>query len=153
VAADSANNALSLYVSGVHVSGNFGRTRIIALVAAAMLLAVACSAGGGVAPTRDPALPPHVADASNGERLFKNESCSACHSTGTRRVSGPGLAGIYDTAVTRVPELTADQYIEQSIRSPGAFVVNGFNDVMPKTYSRLPQDDVDDLIAYLKSLN
>jgi len=134
------------------VPGIIGRNRIIALVAGAMLLTAACNGGGGVAPTRDPALPPHVADASNGERLFKNESCAACHTTGTRRVTGPGLAGIGSSAATRDPELTADQYIEQSIRNPGAFVVEGFSNIMPKTYSRLPQDDVDDLIAYLKTL-
>jgi len=134
------------------VSGIFGRNRIIALVTGAMLLAAACNGGGGVAPARDPALPPHVADASNGEDLFKNESCLACHSTGTRRVTGPGLAGIGDAAATRDPGLSADQYIEQSIRNPGSFVVDGFNNIMPKTYSRLPQDDADDLIAYLKTL-
>jgi len=93
-----------------------------------------------------------VADAANGERLFKNESCSACHSTGTRRITGPGLAGIDSAAATRDSGLTADQYIEQSIRNPGEFIADGFNNIMPKTYSRLPQDDVDDLIAYLKSL-
>lgn len=125
---------------------------MIALISGVMLLATACSGGGGVAPTRDPALPPHVADASNGEQLFKNESCSACHSTGTRRVTGPGLAGIGQIATTRDAALTADEYLEQAIRDPGAYVVDGFNNLMPNTYSRLPQDDVDDLIAYLKTL-
>ncbi len=135
------------------MSGDFGRNRRIALVAGAMFLVAACSGGSGVVPTHDPALPPHVADVSNGERLFKNEGCSACHSTGTRRVTGPGLAGIGNSAATRDLELTAEQYIEKSIRNPGAFVVDGFNNIMPKTYSRLPQDDVDDLIVYLKTLN
>jgi cytochrome c2 len=134
------------------VTGVFGRNRIIALAAGAMLLAAACNGGSGVGPTRDPTLPPHVADAANGKRLFKNESCSACHSTGTRRVTGPGLAGIGSSAATRNPELSADQYIEQSIRNPGEFIVAGFNNIMPKTYSRLARDDVDDLIAYLKTL-
>lgn len=118
-----------------------------------MLLATACSGGSGVAPTRDPSLPPHVPDVSNGERLFKSESCSACHSTGTRNVTGPGMAGVGLTAAARDATLTADEYLEQSIRDPGAYVVDGFSNLMPKTYSRLPQDDVDDLIAYLKTLN
>ncbi|MCH8234971.1 MAG: cytochrome c oxidase subunit II, partial [Chloroflexi bacterium] len=50
------------------------------------------------------------------------------------------------------PARTADQYIEQSIRDPGGFVVSGYNNLMPNAYGRLPQDDVDDLIAYLKTL-
>ncbi|MBT3942632.1 MAG: c-type cytochrome [Chloroflexi bacterium] len=128
------------------------RNRVIALATGVMLVAAACSGGSGVAPTRDPSLPPHVADASNGEKLFKNESCSACHSTGTRRVTGPGLAGIAQLAATRDAALTADEYLEQAIRDPGAYVLDGFGNLMPNTYSRLPQDDVDDLIAYLKAL-
>ena len=131
---------------------DFGRTRIFTLAVGLMLMAAACGGGSRIIPTRDPSLPPYVADAVNGERLFKNESCSACHSTGTRRITGPGLAGIDSAAATRDSGLTADQYIEQSIRNPGEFIVDGFNNIMPKTYSRLPQDDVDDLIAYLKSL-
>ena len=134
------------------MTGVFGRNRIIALAAGAMLLAAACNGGSGVGPTRDPTLPPHVADAANGKRLFKNESCSACHSTGTRRITGPGLAGIYRAAASRDSGLTADQYIQQSIRNPGEFIVSGFKNIMPKTYNRLSQDDVDDLSAYLKSL-
>ncbi len=135
------------------MSRYFGRNRIIALVAGVMLLVAACGAGSGVAPTRDPSLPPHVADVSNGERLFKNESCSACHATGVRRGPGPGLAGIGVTAATRVQGLGVDEYIEQSIRDPGTFVVNGFGNLMPKIYRWFPQNDVDDLIAYLKTLN
>ena len=137
------------------MSRRFVRYRLIGIVAGLMLLAAACgggSAGGDVPPTRDPSLPPHVADAVNGERLFKGESCSACHSTGDRRLTGPGLAGIGVAAATRDPALNADRYIEQSIRDPGAFVVSGYNNLMPNAYGRLPQDYVDDLIAYLKTL-
>ncbi len=117
-----------------------------------MLLASACGGNAGVPPTRDPALPPYVADASKGERLFKSASCSACHTTGTQRTTGPGLAGIGIVAATRDPALNANEYLEQAIRDPGEYIVDGFSNVMPKAYSRLPQDDVDDLIAYLKTL-
>lgn len=135
------------------MSSLFGRNRIIGVVTGLMFLAAACGGGSdSPPPTRDPALPPHVADVANGERLFNSESCSACHSTGSRRVTGPGLAAIGANAATRDPALTADQYIEQAIRNPGAFVVSGYNNLMPNAYSRLPQDDVDDLIAYLKTL-
>ncbi len=66
---------------------DFGRTRIFTLAVGLMLMAAACGGGSRIIPTRDPSLPPYVADAVNGERLFKNESCSACHSTGTRRIT------------------------------------------------------------------
>ncbi|MDP6823853.1 MAG: c-type cytochrome [Dehalococcoidia bacterium] len=134
------------------MSRHIGHNPIIALAAGVILLATACGGGNSVAPTRDPALPPHIADVANGERLFKNESCSACHAIDDRRVTGPGLAGIGAVAATRDPALNADEYLERAIRNPGEYIVDGFSNVMPNTYGRLPQDDVDDLIAYLKTL-
>ncbi|MDA1258064.1 MAG: c-type cytochrome [Chloroflexi bacterium] len=130
----------------------FRRNRIVGIIAGLAILVIACNGVGDLPPTRDPALPPHIPDAANGERLFVSESCSACHSTGSRRITGPGLAGIGASAATRDAALTTDQYIEQAIRNPGAFVVGGFNNLMPRAYANLPQDDVDDLIAYLKTL-
>ena len=87
-------------------------------------------------------------DADAGENLFT--SCSACHSTDDNKVVGPGLAGVYDRAGSRT-SLDADAYIEQSIREPGAFVVDGYPAVMP-SFDYFSADDVDNLIAYLKTL-
>ena len=106
-------------------------------------------------PTPEPAAPDaDVTDgaAANGEALFAAKACSACHSTGDNRLVGPGLAGIGETAATRVPGQTADQYLEQSIRDPGSFLVDGFDNLMPPNFADLPESEVNDLIAFLKSL-
>lgn len=72
-------------------------------------------------------------------------SCSACHSTGSNPVVGPGLAGLS----TR----SDDASIRQSIIDPGAVVVDGFPNAMPPGFdATFSGEEIDDLIAYLKSL-
>ncbi len=56
------------------------------------------------------------------------------------------------SASTRVSGLSADDYLRQSITEPGTFLVEGFADLMPTTFGTLPESDIGDLIAYLKSL-
>lgn len=83
-------------------------------------------------------------DAEAGRKLFTSEGCSACHRTSGDRLVGPGLAGIS----TRSDEA----YIRQSLEDPGAVVVDGYPNVMTN-FSRLSDEKVDNLIAYLKTLN
>lgn len=108
------------------------------------------------APTRAPAATsapaPAAGNAQNGKDLFAKNGCSACHGTGAATLVGPGLAGVGDRAGTRVAGLSADAYIEQSIRDPSKFIVSGFQNLMPATFKDLPAADVADLIAYLKTL-
>lgn len=87
-----------------------------------------------------------------GEALFASNGCSACHSTGSNAVVGPGLAGIGDRAGSRVAGLDADAYISQSVREPGAFIVDGFTNSM-SSFAGLSDAEVTNLIAYLKTLN
>jgi cytochrome c2 len=92
-------------------------------------------------------------DAAHGQELFASNNCSACHSTGSTTLVGPGLAGVYERAATRVEGLTADEYITESIHDPSAYVVEGFispSQMIP--FPNMPAADVADLIAYLKTL-
>ncbi len=92
-----------------------------------------------------------VAGAGNadaGKRLFV--SCSACHSTGKNQIVGPGLGGVYARA-DGLTGLSAEAYIEQSVREPGAYIVDGFPPVMP-AFDFFTESDMQDLIAYLKTL-
>ena len=86
----------------------------------------------------------------NGIVLFAN-NCTGCHSTGDKTVVGPGLAGVADRAASRVAGLSAEEYLEQSLREPGAFVVDGFPRIMPE-WSQLGNDSIDALVEYLKTL-
>jgi len=87
-------------------------------------------------------------DASAGRNLFI--SCGGCHSTDDSQVVGPGLGGIYARAGSRT-DLDADAYIEQSLKEPGEFLVDGFPAVMP-SFSYFSDEDVENMIAYLKTL-
>ena len=99
-----------------------------------------------------PTAAPAAGNAQNGKDLFAKNGCSACHGTGAATLVGPGLAGLADTAGSRVAGLSPDAYIEQSIRDPAKFIVSGFQNLMPATYKDLPAAEVADLIAYLKTL-
>ncbi len=125
----------------------------LAAVTAAVLVAVACG-GGDDSPTSDPTATAvdstsgnqQVAargDAESGRKLFTREGCSACHRINSDRLVGPGLAGI--------DKRGDDAYIRKSITQPGADVVEGFNNVMAE-FSNLSDEQVDDLVAYLKTL-
>jgi len=78
-----------------------------------------------------------------------------CHSLqpGVKLV-GPSLAGIGAQAATRVPGLSAEAYLRQSLTEPDAHVVEGYRrGQMPPDYlSRLNQDQLEDFVAYLLAL-
>ncbi len=143
-------------------------TITIGILSMALLIVAACASDPPEPRTPPPPVPtattpPTPPDPVNGEKVFRANRCSACHSTGTnilekslspgRYYEGPALAGVLERAATRVEGLSAEEYIEQSIRDPGAFVVSGFSNVMPTTFGSLPDNDVQDLVAYLSTLN
>jgi polar amino acid transport system substrate-binding protein len=63
---------------------------------------------------------------------------------------GPNLDGIGARAATRVSDLSAVAYLRESILDPGAYIVEGYSDLMPSNYgSRFTQQELDALVAYL----
>jgi len=92
-----------------------------------------------------------VGDAQRGQTLFTQSGCSACHRTDSATLVGPGLGGLGARAGSRVAGLSAEAYIEQSIRTPDKFIVPTFANIMPPTFKDLPAAEVADLIAYLKT--
>ncbi len=105
------------------------------------------SSGDDSAPVDDAPVA-SAGDPDAGRNLFI--SCGGCHSTDDSQVVGPGLGGVYARAGDRT-SLDAEAYIEQSVREPGAFVVDGFPAVMP-SFDYYSDEDVQNIIAYLKSL-
>jgi NitT/TauT family transport system substrate-binding protein len=89
-------------------------------------------------------------DADSGKALF-DQNCVACHSVGDMTGVGPALAGLAGRAGSTVDGLNAVDYLRQSIVEPGAYVVEGFSNIMPP-YAMLTDGEVNDLIAYLMTL-
>jgi mono/diheme cytochrome c family protein len=70
---------------------------------------------------------------SAGEQLFREKGqCTTCHAIGRPGGRGPDLAGVGGRAATRKPGTTATAYLVESLVNPGAFVVEGFPNIMPK---------------------
>ncbi len=94
--------------------------------------------------------------AEYGEKLYSRRGCASCHSIdGTKRV-GPSFQGSFGTnreLTTGEAVLIDENYIRESILEPKAKIVDGYNPVMPSYKGQLSDDDIDSIIAYLKTLN
>jgi cytochrome c oxidase subunit 2 len=93
--------------------------------------------------------------ASNGQNIFQQLGCSTCHRSDTQG-RGPDLAGLFGKPVQledgRV--VTADEnYIRESILTPGAKIVSGFKPIMPVFQGLVSEEQLNALVAYVKSLN
>lgn len=99
-------------------------------------------------------LPP----AELGALLYKRQGCVQCHAsdTNTQGKVGPSFAGSFGTqqALASGETITVDEnYIRQSILEPISQVRAGYQPVMPTYQGRLKDNEIDALIAYIKSLD
>lgn len=82
--------------------------------------------------------------------------CFTCHTLGkSGALRFPDLEGIATRAATRRTGMTALQYIAQSIYTPNAYIVPGFNPGMPqidKPPIGLNDQEILAVIAYLQTL-
>ena len=69
-------------------------------------------------------------NANTGKTLFTSKGCPTCHHLssvqGAGGTIGPDLDGVGQRAATRKPPMSAADYIDESIKTPDAFVVPGF---------------------------
>jgi cytochrome c oxidase subunit 2 len=90
-----------------------------------------------------------------GRQLFLKLQCIKCH-TDVANSQAPSLAGVYGS---RVPlrnggaEIADDEYIIQSILKPRAKVVQNYEAVMPSYEGQVTAEDLNKLVAYIRSLN
>ena len=89
-----------------------------------------------------------------GRQLYGEKACASCHQLGGNGGTvGPPLTHIGSVAGSRKPGTSAEDYIRESIRDPGAYVVPGFPDTMSRGIDRgMSQADFDDLVRFLLSL-
>ena len=112
-------------------------------------LCVVLAAALTLACEEQPASEPYA----RGRQLYRQLDCGRCHVIdGDGGRLGPDLSHIGTVAADRQAETSAEDYIRESILSPGAYVVPGYNDVMPRGLARrLSQSDLDALVLYLVS--
>ena len=99
---------------------------------------------------------PTLSPAEKGKRVFKNMACAQCHSIDGSSGDGPSLKNVYgegkrtlnDNSKVEVDE----NYLRESILKPAAKVVQGYQPLMPSFEGRMSEEELADLIEYLKTL-
>jgi cytochrome c oxidase subunit II len=91
--------------------------------------------------------------AERGDKLFHDLACANCHHPDGRG-RGPSLERLYGTTVdldngTKV--VADDDYIRESILSPQAKIVKGYQPIMPTFQGLITEDQLLQLIEYVKS--
>lgn len=116
-----------------------------------LLFLTAC--GGTAVSTPTPPPPTLSPQAQLGKQTF-SRVCGACHSTTPDTIIvGPSLAGIASRADSRVDGQDATTYLLTSIMQPDAYMVEGFENLMPASLSKqLTGEEIDGVVAYLKTL-
>src|ERR671933_1176296 len=91
-----------------------------------------------------------------GERVYNGAGgCTACHGLGTRAqnlltdFAGQGPIGV--RCGKRKPGMDCKAYLYESLTSPSAFVVSGFEPIMPDMRRQLSNDQIWATVAFLQS--
>lgn len=147
--------------------------RYLMLVASVVLLAgilAACGDDGDDAATATPAAPaatatpaaePTPANGGDGEgdpeagRQLAGAQCAACHSFDGSPSVGPTWQGLYghEVALESGETVVADEeYLRESIVDPNAKIVEGFPAVMPSFATILSEEQITDIIAFIRTL-
>jgi len=101
-------------------------------------------AGGAAAPLQE-----------TGKVLFASFGCSTCHRSDAEG-RGPNLQGVYNSRVPLEDGRTVtadDNYVRESILDPTAKIVKGYKPVMPAFQGIVSDDQLNALVAYVKSLS
>lgn len=89
-----------------------------------------------------------------GETLFKAFRCDTCHNADPK-APGPPLNGAFGKPVTLKDGTTImfdEAYAKESILDPPAKVVSGFEPLMQSYRGQLNEEQVSQIVAYLKAL-
>ncbi len=89
-----------------------------------------------------------------GKRLFARLGCETCHMQGASS-RGPLLAGVFgrEQQLTDGSTVVADEeYIRESILYPQKKLVAGYPPLMPTFKGQVSEDDLMNIVSYLKSL-
>jgi cytochrome c oxidase subunit II len=168
---DDQVNQLLAYVKSLSTRGGTPPATVPTVAPAATSAAAATSAPAATSPpltlpTATPAAggtpagpsggsgPLNADLAAKGSQLFTNLGCIGCHQDSGVGL-GPSLKGLYNSTVTLADGSTvkADEaYIHESIVNSTAKVVKDYNPIMPLYGSQLKDEEVQQLVEYVRSL-
>lgn len=90
-----------------------------------------------------------------GQQLYQSLGCVSCHGANGEGGRGPTLAGLFGRQIQLANNQTlrADEvYIRESIINPQAKLVTGFGPIMPTFQGQVSEDQIMQLLAFIKSL-
>ncbi len=90
-----------------------------------------------------------------GQQLFQTLGCVSCHGAAGEGGRGPALAGLFGSRVSLASgqTVTADEgYLRESIVNPQGKLVTGFGPIMPTFQGQVTEDQLVQLVAFIKSL-
>ena len=91
-----------------------------------------------------------------GEKLYNDMACNACHSIDGSLKLGPSLYNQMGNSIlhTDGSEIIIDEkYIKESIIDPLKYIVEGYTPIMPSYRPVLSDNDINNIIAYIKTLS
>jgi cytochrome c oxidase subunit 2 len=97
-----------------------------------------------------------MSPAAAGQQMFESLGCASCHGANAEGGRGPALLGLYGSNVVlnSGASVKADEgYLRESIMNPQAKIVTGFGPIMPSFQGQLSEEQLLQLVAYLKSLS
>jgi cytochrome c oxidase subunit 2 len=97
-----------------------------------------------------------MSPAAAGQQMFESLGCASCHGANAEGGRGPALLGVFgsNVALNNGQTLNADEsYIRESILNPQAKIVNGFGPIMPSFQGQINEEQLLQLVAFVKSLS
>src|SRR5438067_11902209 len=94
--------------------------------------------------------------AAAGRNLFESLGCVSCHGANAEGGRGPALLGGYGSKVmlNGGQSATADEgYIRESVLNPQAKIVTGFGPIMPSFQGQVSEEQLLQVVSYVKSLS
>jgi cytochrome c oxidase subunit II len=92
---------------------------------------------------------------ASGEKIFAELGCATCH-RGDAQGRGPDLQGVYGKPVQLEDgrTVTADEnYLRECILDPASKRIKGFQPIMPTFQGLVSEEQVNALVAYIKSIS
>ena len=97
-----------------------------------------------------------MSPAAAGQQMFESLGCASCHGANGEGGRGPSLLGLFNSNVTLNNGQTAradEAYLRESIMNPQAKIVNGFGPIMPSFQGQVSEEQLLQVVAYIKSLS
>jgi cytochrome c oxidase subunit 2 len=98
---------------------------------------------------------PKLSMAERGHVLYQSKTCVTCHTVDGTRLIGPSFKGLYGSTVELNggnTVLADENYIRESITDPMAKIVKGYPPQMPTFRGMVSDEEMNEIIAYIKTL-